>query len=64
MKIFICNSCTKSFCWEGEYDDMQCPNCRSQDLTTDECIIASLINYLFIAANKNLKQFLGDKNDK
>lgn len=63
MKIFICNNCTKSFCWEGKYSDMQCPKCRSQDLITDECVIASLINYLFINADKNFKNFLGDKND-
>ena len=64
MKIFIYNNCTKSYCWEGEDSDMQCPNCRSQDLVVDECMIASLINYLFIVANKNFKDFLERKNDK
>lgn len=64
MKIFICNNCSKSYCWEGSYIDMQCPNCRSQELVTDECTIASLINYLFKVANKNFKEFLGDNNGK
>lgn len=64
MKLFICNNCTKSYCWEGEYSDIQCPNCRSEDLTVDECVIASLINYLFSIANKNFKDFLRNKNDK
>lgn len=63
MKIFICNHCSKAYCWQGEYNDMQCPNCRSEELTTDECMIASLINILSEFANDNIKKILGDKND-
>ena len=64
MKIFVCNICAKSYCLESEDSYIQCPNCRSEDITTDKCVIASLINYLFKIANKNFKEFLGDKNDK
>ena len=60
MAIFVCNNCGKSFCWKADFNAEQCPNCRSESLTTDECTIASVFNIMAYTLDCFAKD--GDKN--
>ena len=60
MKLFVCNNCGKSFCWDSDFNAFQCPYCRCENLITDNCTIASLLNML----SKTLDSFVKDGSVK
>jgi DNA-directed RNA polymerase subunit RPC12/RpoP len=60
MEIFVCSNCGKSFCWEANFNAEQCPNCRSENLITDKCTIASAFNIMSHTLNSFVND--GEKN--
>lgn len=62
IDIAMCNDCSKCYCWEWDTKDitLQCPHCRSENIITDKCTIASVMNML----NKATEYFVKALMDK